>query len=143
MNRVKYQTYTTQLYNCCSNLITDVSLNKKQFKNIYETSNKIIFEDTNQRTAQISTCEMVLKHDNVSIYYRDNIIQFCANSISYIHDVIYIPNNQDFSFHTIGSEGDLFQLSTIIDTKLIKLEDIIGLNNIKEYFEYRFLSNNT
>jgi len=141
--KTKYKKYTEQLYQYSSTLIAEVSCTRKTFKSIYETGNKIIYEDEHQRTVELSTCEMVLKHDNVSIYYRDNIIQFCANKISYIHDVIYIPNNQDFSFFSIGSEGELFQLSTIIDIKLIKFEDVVKLNNIKEYFEYRFLENNT
>lgn len=139
----KYKKYTEQLYKYSSKLIREVSCTKTNFKSIYETGNKIIYEDEHQRTVELSTCEVVLKHENVSVYYRDNIIQLCANKISYIHDVVYIPNNQDYSFFTLDNECDLFQLSTIVDIKQIKFEDIEALNNIKDYFEYRFIANNT
>ncbi|AZU98329.1 hypothetical protein SEPL_041 [Salmonella phage SE_PL] len=138
----KFKQYTIQLYNNCTELIADVHRGRRKFRNIYESTQKVIFEDLAMRTVQLSSNELVLKFENISIYFRDNIIQFCLNQISYVHDVIYIPNNKDFSFYEIYSECDLFQLSTVVDTKLIRFEDIDLLNRIKSYFEYRHLENN-
>lgn len=139
----KYKRYTKQLYKFSSKLIRDVSKSKTKFKNIYETSHKIIYEDDSRRTIELNTCEMILKYNDIAVYYRENLIQLCANKISYIHDVVYIPNNQEFSFFSLTSECELFQLSTIVDTKLLQFEDISALNNIRDYFEIKFLSNNT
>lgn len=127
------------LYNNCTELITAIYNKKRNFKNVYETSNKIIYEDVSSRIVEMTSYEMVLKFKNTSIYFRDNIIQFCLNQFSYIHDVIYIPNNQDYSFYRISDECELFQLSTVIDTKMIRFEDIERLNRIKWHFDYQHL----
>ena len=131
-----------QLYNNCTELIQTVDGRKRKFRNIYTSSTNALFEDDKKRVVYISNTELALEYENISIYYRDNIIQFCFNGISYMDDVVYIPIFHDYSFHHICTEDELFQLSTVIDMKNITLNDICNLNRIRDHFDYQYLKNN-
>lgn len=139
----KFKRYTEQLYNNCSELIAHTDNNRDKFINIYESSNMVLFECCGGYSVKLTTTEMTLQHNKLSLYFKDNIIQFSESTETYITDVIHIPNYLGYSFYRICTEDDLFQLSTMTDIKFLKVSDILQLNRLKEYFEYRYLKNNT
>lgn len=138
----KFKINTEQLYNSCTELIDCVSNTRQGFTKIYESSNRVMFENSKKMVVQLTSTELALRYKKISLYYRDNIVQFCTNGISYMNDVVYIPIFHDFSFYRISTEDELFQLSTVIDIKHITLSDIQKLNRLREYFDYLHLKNN-
>lgn len=138
----KLKRYTKQLYNNCTELIDSIIPDRDKFVKIYESSDRVMFEGSEKRYVHLTSTELILRYKQISLYYRENIIQFCTNGISYMNDVVYIPTFHDYSFYRIGTEDELFQLSTLIDIKHITLQDIQKLNYIREYFDFRHLCNN-
>lgn len=138
----KYKHYTEQLYNNCTELINSILTERAGFTKIYESLNRVLFEDSKQRVVHITSTELVLRYKQISLYYRDNIIQYCTNGISYVHDVVYIPIFHDYSFYSMSTEDDFFQLSTVVDMKHLTLSDIHKLNHLREYFDYLHLKDN-
>lgn len=138
----KFKKYTDTLYKKCTELIHSIACDKNKFRMIYSSSTQAFFEDRKHRSVAISSTELSLKKDDISVYYRDNIVQFCTNGISYMDDVVYIPIFYDYSFYKLCTEDDMFQLSTLIDIKNITLVDICNLNRIRDYFDFQYLKNN-
>lgn len=138
----KLKMYTMQLYNNCTELIDTVMSERSKFRKVHESSDRVMFEDSNKRFVHLTSTELVLRYKQISLYYRENIIQFCTNGISYMNDVVYIPIFHDYSFYRMGTEDELFQLSTVIDIKHITLQDIQNLNYLREYFDFKHLYDN-
>lgn len=132
-----------ELYANCKKIISSIHNNRKKFINVYDSPDWVVFEDSPRSlVVNLTSTEMSLRYKNISLYYYDNIVQLCSRDKHYIVDLVYIPSSINYSFYSLDTDEDLFQLSTIIDIKWLTLDDIRILNRVREYFYYRFLKNN-
>lgn len=138
----RFKVYTEQLYNNCTELIDNIGSTRTEFRLVHDSNSRAVFENNTKHFVHLTSTELTLRYKQISLYYRENIIQFCTNGVSYVNDVVYIPNFHDFSFYGLSTEDELFQLSTVIDIKHIRLKDIQKLNYLREYFDSVHLKNN-
>lgn len=134
----EFKTRIETLYKNSTELIKKINETRYAFKQDFETATFVGFCDSSGNGVTLSSTEMIIRSENISIYYKTNAIQYISVEMNklILNESIYIPNNLDYSFYSLGSESELFQLSTIVDTKNITMDFVQALNQIKEHFEY-------